>query len=258
MVLGLGDVLTHETGVQRVLKSVKGDALPLPDNPSDSVNEGRLTQTLEAKDLESPMSGRIVWNRKNGGAREDRIVSGRVWTRGGEPKRGKLVLSLSHPPSSFSAPVVVTSSSQILGMMKNEECGMDEFLKMADKCSDKDKDKDLSSDKTGPRTRSSQTDRIQTARMPSIRDRVLQALRDIQRDKHGSTTKDKTVSGERTLESTENSKASNDCVAQGTSRVKGQSFTDGQESRTTEAILPLTTRMDMECQTLLPTTKGNF
>ena len=143
-------------------------------------------------------------------------------------------------------------------MMKNEECGMDEFLKMADKCSDKDKDKDLSSDKTGPRTRSSQTDRIQTARMPSIRDWVLQALRDIQRDKHGSTTKDKTVSGECTLEPTENSKTSNDCIAQGTSRVIGQSFTDGQESRTTEAILPLTTRMDMECQTLLPTTKGTF
>ena len=157
---------------------------------------------------------------------------------------------------------MVTSSSQISGKMKNEECGMDEFLKMADKCSDKDKDKDkdkdLSSDKTGPRTRSSQTDRIQTARMPSIRDWVLQALRDIQRDKHGSTMKDKTVSGERTLGPTENSKTSNDCIAQGTSRVKGQSFTDGQESRTTEAILPLTTRMDMECQTLLPTTKGNF
>ena len=83
MVLGLGDVLTHETGVQRVLKSVKGDALPLPDNPSDSVNEGRLTQTLEAKDLKSPMSGRTVWNRKNGGARVDQIVSGRVWTPGG-------------------------------------------------------------------------------------------------------------------------------------------------------------------------------
>ena len=145
-------------------------------------------------------------------------------------------------------------------MMKNEECGMDEFLKMADKCSDKDKDKDkdLSTDKTGPRTRSSQTDRIQTARMPSTRDRVLQALRDIHRDKHGSTTKDKTVSGERTLEPTENSKTSDDCVAQGTRRTVGQSFTDNQESRTTEAILPLTTRMDMKCQTLLPTTKGNF
>ena len=83
MVLGLGDVLTHETGVQRVLKSVKGDALPLPDNPSGSVNESRLTQTLEAKDLESPMSGRIVWNQKNEPARVDRIVSGRVWTPGG-------------------------------------------------------------------------------------------------------------------------------------------------------------------------------
>ena len=90
MVLGLDDVLTHETEEnQRVSKSVKEDALPLPDNPSDSVNEGRLTQTLEAKDLESPMSGRIVSNRKNGGARVDRIVSVRVWTRGGEPKRGK-------------------------------------------------------------------------------------------------------------------------------------------------------------------------
>ena len=152
----------------------------------------------------------------------------------------------------------MTSSSQILGMMMNEECGMDEFWKMADNCSDKDKDKDLSSDKTGPRTRSSQTDRIQTARMPSIRDWVLQALRDIQRDKQGLTTKDKTVSGERTLGLTENSKASDDCIAQGTSRVMGQSFTDGQESWTTEEIIPLTTRMDMECQTLLPTTKGTF
>ena len=113
MVLGLGDVLTHETEEnQRVSKSVKGDALPLPDNPSDSVNEGRLTQTLEAKDLESPMSGRTVSNRKNGGAREDQIVSGRVSTPGGEPteERKELVLSLSHPPSSFSAPVVVSSS----------------------------------------------------------------------------------------------------------------------------------------------------
>ena len=92
--------------------------------------------------------------------------------------------------------------------------------------------------------------------MPSIRDWVLQALRDIQKDNHGSTTKDKTVSGECTLEPTENSKTSNDCVAQGTSRVKGRSFTDGQESQTTEEILPL--RMDMKCQTLLPTTKGTF
>ena len=83
MVLGLDDVLTHETEDQRVVKSVKGDALPLPDNPSDSVNKGRLTQTLEAKDFESPMSGRTVWNQKNGGARVDRIVSGRVSTRGG-------------------------------------------------------------------------------------------------------------------------------------------------------------------------------
>ena len=84
MVLGLGDVLTHEREEnQRVLKSVKGDALPLPDNPSDSVKEDRLTQMLEEKDLESPMSGRTVLNRKNGGARVDRIVSVRVWTPGG-------------------------------------------------------------------------------------------------------------------------------------------------------------------------------
>ena len=84
MVLGLGDVLTHETEEnQRVLKSVKGNALPLPDNPSDSENEGRLIQTLEAKDLKSPMSGRIVSNRKNRGAREDQIMSVRVSTPGG-------------------------------------------------------------------------------------------------------------------------------------------------------------------------------
>ena len=84
MVLGLEDVLTHETEeYQRVSKSVKEDALPLPDNPSDSVTEGRLTQTLDAKDLESPMSGRIVSNQKNGPAREDQIVSVRVWTPGG-------------------------------------------------------------------------------------------------------------------------------------------------------------------------------
>ena len=83
MVLGLDSVLTHEAGDQRVSKSVKGDALPLPDNSSDSENEGRLTQTLEAKDLKSLMSGRIVSNQKNGGARVDRIVSGRVWTPGG-------------------------------------------------------------------------------------------------------------------------------------------------------------------------------
>ena len=70
--------------------------------------------------------------------------------------------------------------------------------------------------------------------------------------------KDKTVFSERTLGPTENSKASNVSVAQGTSRVMGQSLTDDQESQTTEAIIPLTTRMDMECQTLLPTTKGNF
>ena len=135
MVLGLDAVLTHEREEdQRVLKSVKGDARPLPDNPSDSVNKGRLTQTLDEKDLESPMSGRTVSNQKNGPARVDQIVSGRVCTRGGEPKRGKFVLSPSHSPLSFSAPVVVTSSSQISGMMKNEDCGIDEFMKVLTKC----------------------------------------------------------------------------------------------------------------------------
>ena len=92
MVLGLDDVLNHETEEnQRVLKSVKGDALPLPDNPSDSVKESRLTQTLEAKDLKSPMSGRTVWNRKNRGARVDQVVSVRVWTRGGVPTEERKV-----------------------------------------------------------------------------------------------------------------------------------------------------------------------
>ena len=144
-------------------------------------------------------------------------------------------------------------------MMKNRQSVIDEFLKMADKCSDKDKDlsSDKTTDKTGPRTRSNQTDGEQKVWMLSTRERVLQALREKWREKHGSTTKDKTVSGERTLGPTENSKASNDCVAQGTSRRMGQSFTDDQESRTTEEILPLTTRMDKECQTLLPS-EGDF
>ena len=93
--------------------------------------------------------------------------------------------------------------------------------------------------------------------MLSTRERVMLALQKIQREKHGSTMKDKTVFGELTLRPTENSKTSDDCVAQGTRRTVGQSFTDGQESRTTEEILPLTTRMDMECQTLLPT-EGTF
>ena len=93
--------------------------------------------------------------------------------------------------------------------------------------------------------------------MLSTRERVQLALQRLQRDKHGSTMKDKTVSGERTLGLTENSKTSNDYVAQGTSRMMGQSFTDGQESRTSEEILPRTTRMDMKCQTLLPT-EGTF
>ena len=59
MVLGLDDVLTHETGVQRVLKSVKGNALPLPDNPSDSVNEGKLTFGVGY--WEEVQGGCLVW-----------------------------------------------------------------------------------------------------------------------------------------------------------------------------------------------------
>ena len=143
--------------------------------------------------------------------------------------------------------------------MKNVECGLDEFLKMADKCSDKDKDLcgEKSLKKTGPRSRSDQTDGKQKVWMLSTRERVMLALQKIQRDKHGSTMKDKTVSGERTLGPTENSKTSNDCVAQRTSRTMGQLLMDGQESQTTEEIIPLTTRMDMECQTLLPT-EGTF
>ena len=37
------------------------------------------------------MSGRIVSNRKNGGARVDRIVSVRVWTPGGVPTEERKV-----------------------------------------------------------------------------------------------------------------------------------------------------------------------
>ena len=69
---------------------------------------------------------------------------------------------------------MVTSSSQVSGKMKNRQSVIDEFWKIAGKCSDKDKD--LSSDRTGPRTRSDQTDRIQTAKEPSIRERVMQVL----------------------------------------------------------------------------------
>ena len=46
----------------------------------------------------------------NGAVRKYGVDNGRGWTRGGEPKRGKLVMSLSHPPSSFSALVVMSSS----------------------------------------------------------------------------------------------------------------------------------------------------
>ena len=43
-------------------------------------------------------------------------------------------MSLSHLPSSFLAPIVVTSSSQVSGIMKNGECGMDELMKVLAKC----------------------------------------------------------------------------------------------------------------------------
>ena len=66
--------------------------------------------------------------------------------------RGKswLVESLSHPPTSFSAPVKVTSLPQVPGRKKNRQSGIDEFFKIAAKCSDKDKD--LSSNKTSNKT----------------------------------------------------------------------------------------------------------
>ena len=52
MVLGLDDVLTHETEEnQRVLKSAMGDVRPLPDNPSDSVNEGKVDSDARGKGL---------------------------------------------------------------------------------------------------------------------------------------------------------------------------------------------------------------
>ena len=86
------------------------------------------------KNIDCGRCGCTIMNDINGCVVEYEIVSGRVWTPGNEPKRGKLVLWLSHPPSSFSAPIMVTSSSQVSDKMKNEECGMDEFLKMADKC----------------------------------------------------------------------------------------------------------------------------
>ena len=70
-------------------------------------------------------------------------------------------MSLSHPPTSFSAPVKVTSLPQEPGRKKSRQSGIDEFFKMAAKWSDKDKDlsadktldKDKTSDKTGTRTR---------------------------------------------------------------------------------------------------------
>ena len=49
MVLGLDDVSTRKAEVQGVKKkSVKRDALPLPDSPNDSEAASRLTRALES------------------------------------------------------------------------------------------------------------------------------------------------------------------------------------------------------------------
>ena len=52
---------------------------------------------------------------------------------------------------------MVTSLPQVPGRKKNRQSGIDEFFKMAAKCSDKDKDlsadKTSDKDKTGTRTR---------------------------------------------------------------------------------------------------------
>ena len=93
-------------------------------------------------------------------------------------------MSLSHPPTSFSAPVKVSSLPQVPGRKKNRQSGIDEFFKMAAKWSDKDKDlsadktsdktsdKDKTLDKTGTRTRSRWTDSRRTVLDPSNQKRL--------------------------------------------------------------------------------------
>ena len=244
MVLGLGNVVTHEAEDPRVVESVKGDTLPPPGNPSNSVKEG------------------TVPSRSVGPAREDRMESGRVSTPGGVPEREELVLSLSHPPPfSRKATGVVTSSSQVGGKKVFRQSTIEEFWKIADKDKgkNKDKDKDISADKTlnktGPRTRSScETAGKKTAIGPSNRSQLQSLSRGTRSWSHGSPRKDKTVSGDRTLEPTGSWKFSNPMVAQGTERTTRQQLpSHGQESRTTGGILPLTARLDTEPKTSLPT-----
>ena len=75
---------------------------------------------------------------------------------------------------------MVTSLPQVLGRKKNRQSGIDEFFKMAAKCSDKDKDlsadktsnKTSDKDKTGTRTRSGWTDSRRTVLDPSNRKRL--------------------------------------------------------------------------------------
>ena len=243
MVLGLENVVTHEAEDPRVVESVKGDTLPLPDNPSYSVKEG------------------TVPSRSVGPAREDRMESGRVSTPGGVPEREEVVLSLSHPPPfSRKATGVVSSSSQVGGKKVFRQSTIEEFWKIADKGKNKnkDKDKDISADKTlnktGPRTRStSETAGKETAIGPSNRSQLQSLSRGTRSWSHGSPRKDKTVSGDRTLEPTGSWKSSNPMVAQGTERTTRQLPSHGQESRTTGGISPLTARLDTEPKTSLPT-----
>ena len=98
MVLGLDDVSTHKAEVQGVKKkSVKRDALPLPDSPNDSEAASRLTRVLD-KDT-SPRRGGTKSDHSVGPARGDQVESGRVSTPGGVPKREKLVSCVAITPT---------------------------------------------------------------------------------------------------------------------------------------------------------------
>ena len=98
MVLGLDDVSTRKAEVQGVKKkSVKRDALPLPDSPNDSEAASRLTRALE-KDT-SPRRGGTKSDFSVGPARGDQVESGRVSTPGGVPKREKLVSCVAITPT---------------------------------------------------------------------------------------------------------------------------------------------------------------
>ena len=267
MVLGLDDVSTHKAEVQGVKrKSVKRDALPLPDSPNDSEAASRLTRALE-KDT-SPRRGGTKSDLSVGPARGDQVESGRVSTPGGVPKREQLVVSLSHPPTSFSAPVKVTSLPQVPGRKKNRQSGIDEFFKIATKCSDKDKDlsadktsdktsdKDKTLDKTGTRTRSRWTDSRRTVLDPSNRKRLRLVQERTWRDTHGLSTNDRSTSDNEPIESLLAFKLRNDRVAQGSKGVTHrQSPTDDEDSQTPE-IIPLIDRKDTECQTLRTTGKS--